>query len=228
MSDKSRGCAFEGCINARVARNLCSSHYKQWERGVELTPIKPRSTYPKICSFDECERKHVSKGYCEAHAKQLNKGLPLRKLRERVGSNVRLGTKCIFPDCGRDFFAKEYCQAHYNQLRRDGEVKPLKEKREREGHMSSGGYWTLFRPEHPNAGAYGRLYEHTFVMSNHLGRPLLSHENVHHKNGVRDDNRIENLELWSKSQPAGQRVSDKMKWAKEILEIYGEDETKYE
>jgi hypothetical protein len=39
-------------------------------------------------------------------------------------------------------------------------------------------------------------------------------------NGVRDDNRPENLELWSKSQPAGQRVADKVSWALEILKLY--------
>ena len=40
-------------------------------------------------------------------------------------------------------------------------------------------------------------------------------------NGIRDDNRPENLELWSKGQPAGQRVADKVAWAVDLLERYG-------
>lgn len=76
---------------------------------------------------------------------------------------------------------------------------------------------------HPNADRRGNLGEHVKVMSEHLGRPLIKGENVHHKNGVRSDNRLENLELWTVSQPKGQRVADKVKYAREILALYGED-----
>lgn len=64
------------------------------------------------------------------------------------------------------------------------------------------------------------VQQHRVVMEEHLGRPLLPTENVHHVNGVRTDNRLENLELWSKSQPCGQRVADKVAWAKELLALY--------
>lgn len=76
--------------------------------------------------------------------------------------------------------------------------------------------------DHPNAwkGKRPGIFEHVKVMSDFLGRPLESHENVHHRNGDRKDNRIENLELWSRSQPSGQRVEDKIEWCKQFLAQY--------
>ena len=78
------------------------------------------------------------------------------------------------------------------------------------------------RVPHPDGGRgyKERQYQHRVVMEEMLGRPLLPEENVHHKNGDRKDNRPENLELWSTSQPPGQRVEDKVMWAKEILALY--------
>jgi hypothetical protein len=66
------------------------------------------------------------------------------------------------------------------------------------------------------------VFQHREVIEEHLGRPRLPEETVHHKNGQRDDNRIENLELWSSSQPYGQRVEDKLAWARWFLAQYGE------
>lgn len=85
---------------------------------------------------------------------------------------------------------------------------------------STGGYLRVYSPEHPNADVNGSLPLHVYLMAESIGRPLLSGETVHHKNGVRDDNRMENLELWSKSHPPGQRVEDMIKFCIDYLRLY--------
>lgn len=63
------------------------------------------------------------------------------------------------------------------------------------GRSKNSGYVLIWKGDHPNANCDNYILEHRLVMEEHLGRYLESWEVVHHVNGVRDDNRIENLEL---------------------------------
>lgn len=108
---------------------------------------------------------------------------------------------------------------HHNRKHKKGDLGPV-EKIERykgEWRTNKDGY--LWRGKKGG----GHEFQHRAVMEKHLGRSLTQEETVHHINGNRQDNRIENLELWSSSHPRGQRVSDKVQWAKEILDTYGKE-----
>jgi hypothetical protein len=73
----------------------------------------------------------------------------------------------------------------------------------------------------------GHIREHILVMEGILGRRLVKGETVHHRNGRRDDNRPENLELWySPGQPSGQRSTDLVEYARGIMRLYAPQELK--
>lgn len=88
---------------------------------------------------------------------------------------------------------------------------------------TTGGYVALKNHEHPNAWPNGYVFEHIAVMSAHLGRAIRKNETVHHKNGIKTDNRLENLELWASVHQKGQRVTDLVEFARSILRQYDAD-----
>ena len=125
--------------------------------------------------------------------------------------------KCVVDKCDRRGLSKGLCKTHYERQRLGRSItEPIRRK-------NKPGIGCV----HPNGYHYkqenNRVFAvHREVMSAHIGRPLLPCETVHHINGVRNDNRLENLELWSTSQPYGQRVEDKLKWANELISRYAQ------
>ena len=85
------------------------------------------------------------------------------------------------------------------------------------------GYVLVRTNDHPRAAKSGYVFEHILVMERSLGQQPYGGETVHHLNGVRDDNRIENLESWTRPPPTGIRVSDATEWAQSILRHYDND-----
>jgi len=83
------------------------------------------------------------------------------------------------------------------------------------------GYVMVWAPKHPRARKNSPyVFEHILVVEDLLGRHLADGESVHHINGIREDNRPENLELWTRPQPSGIRVSDAIEWARTIYDRY--------
>lgn len=88
-------------------------------------------------------------------------------------------------------------------------------------HVKRHGYvWLSIPANVSRTGEKMEMLEHRYVMEQHLGRPLTAEETVHHKNGQRDHNAIENLELFSSRHGPGQRVEDKISFAIDMIKTY--------
>lgn len=157
---------------------------------------------------------------CRRHYGQARRGV-LGNL--QLTNYPAKGLTCSVGGCTRECVAKNLCDAHYQRKLKG---KPL------DGPIAKRqpGVWGAWKLN--TAGYLSRLMtipgelrqvsqlQHRYVMEQSIGRSLLPEETVHHVNGVKVDNRIENLELWSSNHPSGQRVADILKWAHEMIELY--------
>jgi hypothetical protein len=110
------------------------------------------------------------------------------------------GRLCLVQGCGRRRHARDWCLMHYRRIRKTGSLGPSGSTRDRGGRITSlrEGYVRVWRPAHPLAGEDGYVYEHRLVAweAGLLTDPT---DHVHHRNGDKQDNRVENLEVLSNS-----------------------------
>ena len=170
------------------------------------------------CTAPGCDRRRKYRLYCGMHYQ-----------RERDGRDMALPPnhrhmpqECESPDCSREAKVRGMCSAHYRRVSKGGQLSGAIRR------MTPGewGPWLVtvdgyVRRSRVVAGVAEYEIQHRTVMEAALGRALLADESVHHKNGDRSDNRLENLELWSRYQPSGQRAADKVAYAEEIIRRYG-------
>jgi hypothetical protein len=191
---------------------------------------------PRVCSARGCDIEFIPPGntdqvYCSSICREespresqcARDGCNETFERHRTSVRKYCSAECRYPkrecavgECNRKAEWYSYCMSHGLQKHMG---RPIGEIRQ----VASPGSGTI------NADGYRirtidgwRGFEHRWVMMQMLGRELSPEENVHHRNGVRSDNRPDNLELWSISQPSGQRILDKLTWAHQIIDLYGD------
>ena len=139
-----------------------------------------------------------------AHCAQCGKLMPIQR---RPGGTVNRGKLLCSTECRSIFRRISYQTKHPNQ--------------EATKRIVRSGYVRMIVPGKDGAPSLD-IFEHRHVMQQHIGRELYPEETVHHKNGNRQHNTLDNLELFSSRHGPGQRVIDKIAFAIEMLQLYPE------
>jgi hypothetical protein len=224
-------CRNDGCRKAAVAFGLCHRHYR-WRRDGRsacaidgcgrVAPAGERLCRGHLaagrrCAVEACGSPVAARGLCSRHYKAERRPTCTRTGCERRAARRGLcqtcydderlrGRQCSVAGCERQQRARGWCALHYNRWLVEGDPGEPQSRRDYgAGRVDVHGYRWI--------SANGRARrEHHVVMEQVLGRRLRPFETVHHRNGLRADNRPENLELWAFAHPPGARVEDLVDW----------------
>jgi hypothetical protein len=218
-------CDVDDCPGERYGKKpWCEKHYRRHLRTGDPRGDPSRHRTQDTCSVERCPNPHDARGLCHGHLQRLYRNGDVQPDIALV--RRKQPDECLVERCRGEPYARGLCQAHYRRLMAHGDPRPDLPIRfaSGEGWVNHGYRYLSVPPElrHLTNGET-KMAEHRLVVAMHLGRPLTSDEVVHHINGSRQDNRLENLELWSTMQPKGQRVGDKVVFALELLRRYQPD-----
>lgn len=201
-----RTCSIGGCGKPHYGNGWCQAHWHRNRRYGDPLGGGPMRQPPRECSVEACTERAIAKGLCRAHYYRLYNHGDLRP--DDPIAPGRRGPRgnrtCSVAGCDSKHYGRGYCLRHYQRWKQYGNAEePFRRALAGESTnrwVNNDGY-VLIRLRGKS------VLEHRHIMEGILGRPMLPEETVHHKNGVRTDNRPENLELWVSTR-SGQRVTD--------------------
>lgn len=131
--------------------------------------------------------------------------------------------------CNKPIHTRNVCKTCYGRIHYEEHERNRRGAKKHELHpigtvkIDKSGYARIKINE--GNGSRDWVKHHRYVIEKKIGRKLFPFENIHHINGIKSDNRLENLEIWITKQPKGQRPNDLIKFAEWILKTYKHDKS---